>query len=63
MRMPRIRNGYLHFGEKTKHRKTKRRRGTKRGRQKGRAFSGPMVASVIPPVAANLLNGTVGKIF
>ena len=45
MRMPRIRNDYLHFGGKIKRRKTKRRRGTKRRRQKGGAFLGPVLAS------------------
>ena len=63
MRPPRIRNGYLHFGGKIKRRKTKRRRSTKRRSQKGGAFFGPMLASAIVPVARNLLNGIVGKIF
>ena len=63
MRTPRIRNGYLHFGGKIKPGKTKRRRGTKRKRQKGGAFFGPMLASAIAPVATNLLNDIVGKIF
>ena len=63
MRTPRIRNGYLHFGGKIERRKTKRRRGTKRRRPKGGAFFGPMLASAIAPVATNLLNCIVGKIF
>ena len=63
MRTPRIRNCYLHFDGKTKRRKTERRRGTKRKRQKGEAFFGPMLASAIAPVATNLLNSIEGKIF
>ena len=63
MRAPRIRNGYLHFDGKTKCRKTERRRGTKRKREKGEAFFGPMLPSAIAPVATNLLNSIEGKIF
>ena len=41
-------------------RKKKRRRTTRR--QRG-GFLGPIVASALAPVATNLLNGIVGKIF
>ena len=62
MRTPRIRNGYLHFGRKIKQRKTKRRRGTKRKRQKGGGFFCHILASAIATVATNLLNGIARKI-
>ena len=54
---PRIRNGYLHF------RRRKGRKGKKRKQLDGLGFLAPIVASVVAPVATNLLNGIVGNLF
>ena len=63
---PRIRNGYLSFGARYWKMSKPLKRGGKRirtTRRQRRGFLGPIVASALAPVAANLLNGTVDKIF
>ena len=57
MTTPRIRNGSLHFGGKTKKKRQLTRRKITR-RQKGVAvFLGPILASAVVPI----LNGITGK--
>ena len=59
MTMPRIRNGYLHFGGNIrKKRKLTRRKGTRRQRGE-EAFLGPILASAV----ATVLNDIIGNIF
>ena len=56
----RIRNGYLHFGGR------KRRKGIKGKKRKqcgGLGFLAPIDAIAVAPVATNLLNAIVGKLF
>lgn len=60
-----IRNRYLHFGGRRK-KQTRRIKSTKTRRMKqGQpgGFLGPVAAIVLAPIATNLLNGIVGKIF
>ena len=62
---PRIRNGYLSFGGRYRKMSKALKQGRKRRRttrQRG-VFLGSIVASALSPVATNLLNGIVGKIF
>ena len=64
MTIPRTRNSYLHFGGKIKRKRKSRKKYVKRKRgQKGGTVFGPMLASTIAPLATNLLNGIVGKLF
>ena len=57
MATPRIRNGYPHFGGR-KGRKVKQRK-----QSCGIGFIALIAASAVAPVATNLLNGIVGKLF
>ena len=57
MATPRIRHGDLHF------RRRKGRKGKKRKQHGGLGFPASIVASVVAPVATNLLNGIVGNLF
>ena len=63
---PKIRNGYLSFGGR--YRKMSKflkggRKWTRTTRRQRGGFLGSIVASALAPVATNLLNGVVGKIF
>ena len=60
MATPRIRNGCLHFGGR---KGRKGRKGKKREQRGGLGFLAPIVVSAVGPVATNLLNGIVGKLF
>ena len=57
MATSRIRNGYLHF------RGRKGRKGKKRKQRGGIGFLASIAASAVAPVATNLLNGIVSKLF
>ena len=59
MTMPRIRNKYLHFGEKIKKRRKVTRRKRTRRQRDGAAFLGLILASAVAPVS----NGVIGKNF
>ena len=62
----RIRNGYLHFGERKGREEIKGRKGIKGKKRKQRGgvgFLAPIDAIVVAPVATNLLNAIVGKLF
>ena len=62
----RIRNGYLSFGGRYRKMSKPLKRGRKQRRTSRRqrgGFLGPIVASALAPVATNLLNGIVSKIF
>ena len=66
LQTPRIRNGYLSF--RGRYRKTskplkRRRKQRKMTRMQRGGFLGPIIASVIAPVATNLLNCIISKLF
>ena len=63
---PKIRNGYLSFvGRYRKISKSlkRRRKQRKMTRLQRGGFLGPIIASAVAPVATNLLNGVLSKLF
>ena len=61
--MSRIRNGYLHFRGKIKRRKAKEKKRHNKKELKRRSIFWSYASKCYGPVAANLLNGIVWKIF